>query len=307
METLYITHPACHLHEMGAWHPESPARLDAVNDQLLASGLANFLQPLQARSACDADLLRVHDAAHLAYLKEKSPSEGYFPIDPDTLLNQHTLEAAYFAAGAGLDAVDAVMDGRAANAFCSVRPPGHHATRGQAMGFCFFNNVAVAAAYALEKYKLSRILIVDFDVHHGNGTEEIFADDERILMCGFFQHPFFPGNYQEPPAKNMVNIPIQAYSPTEEILQRFREICVPRMQAFEPELVFFSAGFDAHREDEMSQLSLVESDYAELTLMVKQAVQGSAHGRMISMLEGGYELSSLGRSVVAHIKAVNDM
>lgn len=304
METLYITHPSCHLHEMGRWHPESPERLDAINDQLLSSGLASYLHERQARPATDEDILRVHDAAYLQQLRQQSPQQGYFNIDADTLMNPHTLEAAFAAAGAGLDAVDAVMNEGAAGAFCAVRPPGHHAERNRAMGFCFFNNVAVAAAYAMARYGLTRVLIVDFDVHHGNGTEQIFAGDERVLMCSFFQYPFFPGSYQVPPPQNMVNIPVEAYTKSAQVLDVFTHECMPRIEAFRPEIVFFSAGFDAHREDEMGQLSLVEADYAELTDRVVKACAPTAGQRLVSMLEGGYDASSLGRSVVAHVKAL---
>ncbi|EJC65228.1 histone deacetylase family protein [Alcaligenes faecalis subsp. faecalis NCIB 8687] len=289
---------------MGRWHPESPQRLDAINDQLLSSGLASYLAQRQARLATDEDILRVHDRAYLQKLKEQVPRQGYFNIDPDTLMNPHTLEAAYAAAGAGLDAVDGVMTEDATGAFCAVRPPGHHAERARAMGFCFFNNIAVAAAYAMEKYDLKRVLIVDFDVHHGNGTEQIFAGDERVLMCGFFQSPFFPDSFQDPAAQNMVNIPVEAYTKSAQIIDLFKQVCLPRIEAFAPEIVFFSAGFDAHREDEMGQLSLVEADYAELTAMVVRACAPSAGHRLVSMLEGGYDPSSLGRSVVAHIKAL---
>lgn len=289
---------------MGRWHPESPQRLDAINDQLLSSGLASYLAQRQARLATDEDILRVHDRAYLQKLKEQVPRQGYFNIDPDTLMNPHTLEAAYAAAGAGLDAVDGVMTEDAAGAFCAVRPPGHHAERARAMGFCFFNNIAVAAAYAMEKYDLKRVLIVDFDVHHGNGTEQIFAGDERVLMCSFFQSPFFPDSFQDPAAQNMVNIPVEAYTKSAQIIDLFKQVCLPRIEAFAPEIVFFSAGFDAHREDEMGQLSLVEADYAELTAMVVRACAPSAGHRLVSMLEGGYDPSSLGRSVVAHIKAL---
>ncbi len=248
--------------------------------------------------------MRVHDAAYVQQLKDQLPRQGYFNIDPDTLMNPHTLEAAYAAAGAGLDAVDGVMNEGATGAFCAVRPPGHHAERARAMGFCFFNNIAVAVAYAMERYDLKRVLIVDFDVHHGNGTEQIFADDERVLMCSFFQSPFFPDSFQDPAAQNMVNIPVEAYTKSAQIIDLFRQVCLPRIEAFAPEMVFFSAGFDAHREDEMGQLSLVEADYAELTAMVVQACAPSAGQRLVSMLEGGYDPSSLGRSVVAHIKAL---
>ncbi len=193
METLLITHPSFHLHEMGFGHPESPERLDAIQNQLSADGLLAHLQTEQARQALDTDLLRVHSAKHLSCLRQKAPATGYSSIDADTILNEHTLEAASFAAGAGLVGVDALMQGRARSVFCAVRPPGHHASQQRAMGFCFFNNIAVAMAYALDVYKLKRVALVDFDVHHGNGSEDIFAGDERVLMCGFYQDPFFPG------------------------------------------------------------------------------------------------------------------
>jgi acetoin utilization deacetylase AcuC-like enzyme len=304
METLYITHPACRLHEMGEWHPESPQRLDAINDQLLASGLMSYLVPQQAMPATDADILRVHTPDYLAYLRSKLPTTGYFVIDPDTLMNPYTLEAAWAAAGAGISAVDAVMAGKAQTAFCSVRPPGHHARPSAAMGFCFFNNIAVAAAYALEKYAVNRIAIIDFDVHHGNGTEEIFSGDDRVLMCSFFQHPFFPNICQGEPAQNMVNIPVDAYTKGDTLRQILSDIWMPRLEAFRPELILISAGFDAHREDDMAQLGMVESDYAWITRQIMSLAERTARGRVVSFLEGGYNLSALGRSVVAHVKAL---
>ncbi len=304
METLYITHPACRLHEMGNWHPESPQRLDAINDQLLASGLMSYLVHEQAVPATETDILRVHTPEYLSYLRSKLPSTGYFAIDADTLMNPHTLEAAWAAAGAGIVAVDALMEKRARTAFCSVRPPGHHARPAAAMGFCFFNNIAVAAAYALEKYALNKIAIIDFDVHHGNGTEEMFSDDSRILMCSFFQHPLFPNICQSEPAENMVNIPVDAYANGDTLRQILSDIWMPRLDVFEPELILISAGFDAHREDDMAQLSMVESDYAWITEQIMHLAERTAQGRVVSFLEGGYSLSALGRSVVAHVKAL---
>ncbi|MDS1141954.1 histone deacetylase family protein [Pusillimonas sp. SM2304] len=304
METLYITHPACRLHEMGSWHPECPDRLDAINDRLVASGLLDFLQEETASPASDADLLRVHPAEHIAYLRGHAPAEGYFQIDPDTLMNPHTLEAAWAAAGAGITAVDAVMQQTHRNAFCAVRPPGHHARPAQAMGFCFLNNIAIAAAYALEQYGLERVAIIDFDVHHGNGTEEMLAGDPRVLMCSFFQHPLFPGQYQHPPAENMVNIPVDAYTKSDALRALVADVWVPRLLAFRPQFIFVSAGFDAHREDDMAQLNMVESDYAWITEQVVAVADETASGRIVSFLEGGYNLSALGRSVDAHIRAL---
>ncbi|MGE4370898.1 MAG: histone deacetylase family protein [Burkholderiaceae bacterium] len=304
MQTLYITHPACNLHDMGSWHPESPARLDAINDQLLASGLMPLLEPCQAECADDADLLRVHTAEHLAYLRGHAPESGRFQIDPDTIMNPHTLQAAWFAAGAGITAVDAIMAQRARSAFCAVRPPGHHAQRSKAMGFCFVNNVAVAAACALQKYGLERVAVIDFDVHHGNGTEDIFAGDPRVLMCSFFQHDIFPGRDVGIEADNMVNIPVQAYTRGDDLRMVVSDIWLPRLDQFRPQFVFISAGFDGHREDDMGQLGLVESDYGWITGQMVALADRHAQGRVVSFLEGGYNLSALGRSVVAHVRAL---
>ncbi|UHL65171.1 histone deacetylase family protein [Paralcaligenes sp. KSB-10] len=304
METLYITHPICRLHEMGSWHPECPARLDAINDQLLASGILGFLGEKEAVQAGDADLLRVHTPEYLDYLRTHAPASGYFTLDPDTLMNPHTLEAARLAAGAGLLAVDAIMRGEAKTAFCAVRPPGHHARANQAMGFCIFNNLAVALAYALDKYALGRVAIIDFDVHHGNGTEEMFAGDERVLMCSFFQHPFYPNCGTGRTADNMLNIPVDAYTSGASLRQIVGDIWMPRLAAFRPEFIFISAGFDAHREDDMGQLGMVESDYAWITDQIVAQAEKTAHGRIASFLEGGYNLSALGRSAAAHIKVL---
>lgn len=304
METLYITHPSCRLHDMGDWHPECPSRLDAINDQLVASGIMSFLDEAQARPAADEDLLRVHTGAHIDYLRKHAPEDSHYPIDSDTLMGPHTLDAAMAAAGAGLTAVDDIMAGAHTNAFCAVRPPGHHARPAQAMGFCFFNNVAVAAAYALERYGLKRVAIVDFDVHHGNGTEDIFAGDSRVLMCSFFQQTLFPWSYQDPAAQNMVNIPVDAYTRGSDLRMVVSDIWMPRLYEFQPEFVFISAGFDGHREDGMGQLGLVEADFGWITEQVVALANTTASGRLVSFLEGGYDLSALGRSAVAHIRAL---
>ncbi len=305
METLYITHPLCKMHEMGSGHPECPERLDAISDQLLASGLINYLQSTQAQAPATLQALkRVHLGDYLDRLSAQSPIEGYREIDADTSMNRHSLQAAGFAAGAVIQAVDAVMAGHSQTAFCAVRPPGHHATQSRAMGFCFYNNIAVAAAHALAAHNLKRVAIIDFAVHHGNGTEAIFAGDERVLMCSFFQHPLFPGSGVDDPAANMVNIPVPAYTTGEAIRALVREKWLPRLQAHAPEMVFISAGFDAHREEDMAQLNLVESDFAWLTEQIVAVADRHAQGRVISSLEGGYNLSALARSVVAHVRAL---
>jgi len=302
MQTLYITHPACHLHEMGDWHPESPERLDAINDQLLSSGVMGLIEPQEGRLATREDILRAHTADLYDFLVRHAPEQGYAQIDPDTYMNPHTLEAALAAAGAGLTAVDSLMAGHASTAFCAVRPPGHHACRNRAMGFSFFNNLAVTVAYTLEKYDLKRVAIFDFDVHHGNGTAEIFAGDPRVLMCGFYQGGIFPDVHTEKKAENMLNIPVEAYSTGDVIREVVTSRLMPELYSFEPEFVFISAGFDAHREDELAQLGLVEDDYAWLTSQVVALADQTAHGRVVSFLEGGYALSALGRSVVAHVR-----
>ena len=305
MQTLYITHPVCRMHDMGSGHPECPERLDAISDQLLTSGLGNYIHTEEVVvPAGDDDLARVHQPDYLAQLVRQQPAEGLFDIDGDTLMNPYTLEAARMAAGSVIQAVDAVMSGQAANAFCAVRPPGHHATTSRAMGFCFFNNIAVGAAYAMVKYGLSRVAIIDFDVHHGNGTEDIFSGDDRVLMCSYFQYPLYPDTGIHNPAKNMVNVPVPAYTKGPEIRDLVTEQWLGRLHAHRPEMVFISAGFDAHREDEMAQLGLVEADYVWLTEQIMAVAQEHAQGRIVSSLEGGYNLSALARSVVAHVKTL---
>lgn len=305
MAILYITHPVCRLHEMGQWHPESPARLDAIDDQLLMSGASGLVDPQQSTEASDADLLRVHTPEHLRLLQDNAPATGYVSIDSDTVMNPHTLAAARVAAGAGIRAVDAVMSGDYQAAFCAVRPPGHHATPERAMGFCFFNNIAVAAAYALDKHGLDRVAIIDFDVHHGNGTEDTFAGDPRVMMCGFYQHPLYPGAGHTPPAANMINVPVSAGTSGKQLRQIVTDTWIPALNKFQPQLIFISAGFDAHREDDIGQLAMVEDDYAWITTQLVKLAESSAQGRIVSMLEGGYNLSALGRSVVAHIRALS--
>lgn len=304
METLFITHPVCHEHEMGSWHPESPLRLDAISDQLVASGLMDFLTHAKPIAAEESDILRVHQAQYLEYLRNNVPEQGYFNIDPDTCMNPRTLDAAWLAAGAGITAVDKIIAGDARTAFCAVRPPGHHARPHQAMGFCFFNNIAITALYAIEKYGIKKIAIIDFDVHHGNGTEETFAHDDRIMMCSFYQYPLFPENHVADPGPNMINVPVEAYSGGDVIRDLAERFWFPALDEFQPELILISAGFDAHREDDMASLKLVESDYAWITSKLVNIADKYCGGRIISMLEGGYDLSALGRSVVAHVRSL---
>ena len=304
MHTAYVTHSSYLLHDMGSWHPESPARLRAIDDRLHAAHLFDFLTHLDATPAQRSQLLRVHDAAYIDFVEAASPREGLRELDPDTSMNPHTLEAAWHAAGGAVMAVDLVMRGEAANAFVACRPPGHHATRSQAMGFCIFNNVAVAAAHTLDQHGLERVAIVDFDVHHGNGTEDIFRDDPRVMLCSTFQHPFYPYSGADTANPHIVNVPLPAGTTGHAYRDAFSTRILPRLETFRPQMLFFSAGFDGHREDDMAQFGLVEADYAWITEQVMGVAARDAEGRIVSVLEGGYDLSSLGRSVAAHIKTL---
>ena len=304
MQTAYITHPEYLRHDMGNWHPESPLRLRAIDDRLHAAHLFDFLVHLEAPRVQRSQLLRVHDAAYVDFVEAASPSEGFQLLDPDTSMNPHSLEAAYHAAGGAVMAVDRVMGGEVANAFVACRPPGHHATRNQAMGFCLFNNVAVAAAHALEAHGLARVAIVDFDVHHGNGTEDIFRDDPRMMLCSTFQHPFYPYCGADTVSAHIVNVPLPAGTTGSPYREAFSAQIMPRLDAHRPQMLFFSAGFDGHREDDMAQFGLVEADYVWITEQVMGVAERHAEGRIVSVLEGGYDLSSLGRSVAAHIKTL---
>jgi acetoin utilization deacetylase AcuC-like enzyme len=301
---------------MGSGHPECPQRLDAIQDRLLISGVSMGLTPMQAAPAALSDIELAHDRMHVAALRGLSDrlredlmagGPEHLQVDPDTSLNLHTWEAALHSAGAAIAATDAVIDGELENAFCATRPPGHHATRQQAMGFCFFNNVAIAAKHALDRHGLKRVAVVDFDVHHGNGTEDILAGDDRALMVSFFQHPFYPYNGAENPAANMVNVPVPAYTRGMEIRELVETFWIPRLEAHRPELIFISAGFDAHREDDMGQLGLTEADYSWITWRIREVAKRHSGGRIVSCLEGGYNLSALARSVEAHLRALADL
>lgn len=307
MTTLYITHPDFLRHEMGAGHPECPERLSAIADHLVATGLMPLLVQREAPLGTKDEVALVHTHEYIQDLFQRSPTGGYERLDGDTQLNPYSLTAALRAVGAAIHAVDAVLDGEAQSAFCAVRPPGHHAEPDRAMGFCIFNNVAVAARHALVRRGLQRVAIIDFDVHHGNGTEVMFENDDQVLMCGLFQHPFYPFSGADGAAPNMVNVAVPAYTNGDTVRSLVSEHWVPRLQEHRPELVLFSAGFDAHLEDDMGQLSLVESDFAWMTQVVMEVTLAHSSGRAISCLEGGYEFSSLGRSVAAHIRAMSGL
>jgi acetoin utilization deacetylase AcuC-like enzyme len=307
MTTSYITHADCLRHEMGPGHPECPERLVAVNEHMRSSGLLDQLRVLDAPLAAEEDLKRVHHPEYVDLIFENAPTEGYVQLDPDTSMNPYTLAAARRAAGAGILAVDEIMAGRSSNAFCAVRPCGHHATTGRPMGFCLFNNIGVAAAYAIEKQGLERVAIVDFDVHHGNGTEDMFSAprwQDRVLMVSFFQHPFYPGSGTEDPAPNMINVPLAAGSDGRAARRALEDQWLPALQKFKPQMVLISAGFDAHREDLLGGLALVEQDYEWMTRELLAVAREHSDNRIVSMLEGGYNFAALGRSAVAHVRAL---
>ncbi len=308
MSTAFFSHADCRRHDMGPGHPECPQRLDAIDDHLIATGLDVALARHEAPLVSMSDVELAHAAAYVANLKDLleqvSASGRTRALDPDTIACEHTWRAALRAAGAAVAATDLVLDGGAENAFCSVRPPGHHATRDEAMGFCFFNNVAIAARHALDVRGLQRVAIIDFDVHHGNGTEDIVAGDERILMASFFQHPLYPYSGAVPKGTNMVNLPVPPYTRGGELREMIEAMWMPRLEAFRPQMLFVSAGFDAHREDELGQLGLVEADYEWITRRLKDVAERHARGRIVSCLEGGYSLSALARSVAAHLRVL---
>ena len=311
MTTAYYNPPECRLHEMGPGHPECPQRLDAIQDHLLSTGLDIALDYRDAPEATLEQITRAHSSNYVSELyelmAEVKRNDHARAVDPDTLICPGTHDAALRSAGAAIAATDEVIAGRASNAFCAVRPPGHHATRSESMGFCFFNNVAIAARHALDVHGLERVAIIDFDVHHGNGTEDIIAGDERVLMCSIFQHPLYPHSGAVPMGTNMVNVPIPPYTRGPEIRDIIEAMWMPALEDFKPQMIFISAGFDAHREDELGQLGLVEADYEWITRRLMAVAESHAGGRIVSCLEGGYSLSALARSVVAHLRVLADV
>ena len=307
MQTAYLTHPACLKHEMGADHPESPARIQAIEDQLIASGLMPYLAHYDAPEATLEQLLRVHDEAYVESVFASSPKSGLVYLDGDTGMNPHTLSAALHAAGAAVHAVDLVMEGRVENAFCNIRPPGHHAGKAAAAGFCLFNNVAIAAAHALAIHGLQRVAIADFDVHHGNGTEDIFHDDDRVMLCSTFRHPYYPYQGTKSGNDHMINVPLAAGATGEEFRSAVTAHWLLALARFQPQLLLISAGFDAHVEDDMGGLALREADYIWVTERIKQVAEKFADKRIVSVLEGGYALSALGRCATAHIKVLSGL
>ncbi|MEJ1990647.1 MAG: histone deacetylase family protein [Maritimibacter sp.] len=302
----FISHFDCHDHITGSLHPDTPARLEAITNQLIASGMDYVLRHYDAPQVSREALERVHDPDYIArvYDLAPGPGEASVEIDGDTVMSPGTLLAAERAAGAGVKAVDLVMSGEAGPVFCAVRPPGHHAERGRAMGFCLFNNIAVAAGHAMAEYGLSRVAIVDFDVHHGNGTEDIFKNEPRVLFCSSFQHPFYPFTGHEKETENLVDVPLPAGTGSMDFREAIAQHWLPHLESFAPEMIFISAGFDAHMADDMSSLMLSDDDYGWLTTELLRIAKTHSEGRIVSMLEGGYEPHALARSVVKHLDAL---
>ena len=301
MPTALLTHPDCALHEMGDGHPESPARLRSVMAALEASGLAAKLLVREAPAAEREHLERVHHPELVEQVFTTAPSRGYAYLDPDTSMNPKSLSAALRAAGAVVKATDMVMSGEADSAFCAVRPPGHHATRDRAMGFCMFNNVAIGAMHAIEAHGLERVCVLDFDVHHGNGTEDAFHEDPRVMLCSTFQHPYYPYSGADSGNAHIINVPLPAMTDGRGFREAVERFWMPALEAHEPQLVFVSAGFDAHRDDPLAYLKLDDEDYRWVTEKLVEVADRHAGGRVVSTLEGGYNVEALGRCVVEHV------
>lgn len=305
MLSAYISHPDCLKHEMGPGHPECPERLHAISDMLLTKGYTDFMVPYDAPLASEEQLGRAHAALYVHEMLARAPSEGYERVDPDTLMNPHTMQAALRSAGAAVLATDLVIRGEVNTAFCNVRPPGHHAERSSCMGFCFFNNVAVGIRHALDVHGLTRVALIDFDVHHGNGSADILDGDDRVLMCSIFEKGLYPlGKDEQPGGSNMVHVGMTSRTGSAEFRALVDETWIPALEAFRPQLIYISAGFDAHREDDMGNLGLVDADYEWVTQRLLEVARKHANGRIISCLEGGYVMSPLARSAAAHVKVL---
>lgn len=314
MTIAVISHQSSMLHEMGSLHPESPLRVAAIDRALRSSGdLLQQLEFYSAKPCSKVDLQRVHSSEYIEFIFESSPKEGLHWLDPDTAMNPHTLDAALHAAGAAIHAVDLVMKSSLKSqnashpitqAFCNIRPPGHHAERNRAMGFCFFNNVAIAAQYAIEQYRIDRVAILDFDVHHGNGTEDIFKNNDHVMLCSTYQYPLYPGTPVLLDHPRLIHAPLAAGQGREGFRTAVEEKWVPAVEQFKPDIIFISAGFDAHRDDPLASLNLTEHDYFWVTSEIVKLSENYCDGRIVSCLEGGYNLQALGKSVVSHLQAM---
>jgi acetoin utilization deacetylase AcuC-like enzyme len=305
MTTLLVTHKDCIAHDTGPGHPERSERLISVLKALDAPAFAR-LRRMEAPMADRGAIERVHEASFVRAMLDSVPEQGYASLDPDTVLSPRSGTAALRAAGAIVAAVDAVMAGDVTNAFCAVRPPGHHAVFDRAMGFCLFDNVAIGALHALEAHGLGRVAVVDFDVHHGNGTQDVAEREPRLFFASTHQYPAYPGTGRaaETGQGNIVNVPLAPGSGSAEFRRAFGDTVLPALDDFRPEMIFISAGFDAHRSDPLADLALTEDDFAWATRGIVRIAAATAHGRVVSTLEGGYDLDALAASAAAHVRAL---
>jgi len=304
MTTAFITHPDTLLHIMDGNHPESPARITAIKNYLIKQDVYNHLAIYESPVATDAQLAKVHSTDYIARIRALSPKAGLVRLDPDTAMGPMSLSATLHASGAAILATDMVMQGKAANAFCCTRPPGHHAGRANSAGFCIFNHIAVGVAHALTQYKVKRVAIIDFDVHHGDGTEDIFKYNPQVMLCSTFQHPFYPHRGFDSRTKTMINVPLAANADGKTYQQAFSHEFLPALNQFKPEIIYVSAGFDAHVDDPLAGMNLIDQDYIWMTEFIKQVAKQHAQGRIVSLLEGGYHLPALAKAASAHITSL---
>jgi len=304
MTTAFITHPDTLLHIMDGNHPESPARITAIKNYLIKQDVYNHLAIYESPVATDAQLAKVHSTDYIARIRALSPKAGLVRLDPDTAMGPMSLSATLHASGAAILATDLVMQGKAANAFCCTRPPGHHAGRANSAGFCIFNHIAVGVTHALTQYKVKRVAIIDFDVHHGDGTEDIFKYNPQVMLCSTFQHPFYPHRGFDSRTKTMINVPLAANADGKKYQQAFSHEFLPALNQFKPEIIYVSAGFDAHVDDPLAGMNLIDQDYIWMTEFIKQVAKQHAQGRIVSLLEGGYHLPALAKAASAHITSL---
>ena len=305
MKLGYFTDSKCLLHNMGHEHPEQPGRLSVIDNELKKIGLSADLYLGKIRSILREEIELVHSKKLVDKILKKGSEvkRGYFShVDSDTLLSVNSLKSIYMSAGSGCSAIDLMMERKISRAFCATRPPGHHAERNISMGFCFFNNIAIAAEYAMKIHKLKRIAIIDFDVHHGNGTVDIFQNNPNVLVCSSFQHPYYPHRHTNTEGQNLVHLPLATGSGSTTFRKKIEQSFFPSIDAFKPQMILISAGFDAHRDDPLGELNLGEEDFRWITRHLVSLSKQHCNDRVLSMLEGGYNLHSLAKSVVVHLE-----
>ena len=305
LKTAFISHPDTLLHVMDGNHPESPARITVIKNAILKSPLKQNLSFYDAPEATRQQLLQVHNAAYVDHIFNIAPLAGLVRLDADTLMGPMSLSAALHASGAVVLATDLVLQGIVNNAFCCVRPPGHHAGKAHSAGFCIFNHVAIGVAHALSYKHIKRVAIIDIDVHHGDGTEDIFKEKPNVMLCSTFQHPFYPYRGANSGSEHMINVPMPAGSNGRDFKKAFEMHFRPALDTFKPDIIFISAGFDAHINDPLADCALTTQNYSWITDFIKQIAHKHCEGRIVSSLEGGYHLPSLSESAMAHIASLN--